>query len=610
VETENKGIEMKHHTVLVVEDNPMNMKLVKDLLHLGKYNVLEACDAKIGIQLSREHRPDLILMDIQLPGMDGLTATRHIRQDSDLKDTPVIALTAHAMLGDDKKAGEAGCDGYISKPIDTRNFLKQVEQFIEIKSNKMKSSTRTGTHHKNRILIIDNDPLNTKLLVAKLPAHKYKTKIISSWTEIMEVIRSNMEVIIKEYPDLILMDVMMAEIDSCELTSRLKNNSGTKHIPIIIITPIDGKDSKAKALEAGADEIINKPVDSIELTSRTSSVIRLKQCEEQLAIHNEAEELMSARLNKERSVQEVMVSHSVLLIGDIKQDVKLIQSYLKGQSYRVSHVNSCNEAISLAQQKKIDLFILDDILSDSNGFEACRLLKSKNKTKNIPAIVITGVQDLENMSEVIELGFDDYLIKPINSQELQARINLLLKKKKSIEYLQSTEAADVHSSIYDAVTGLHSYIYFKNFLELEVKKSLSHNYPVSLTIISVDNIQHSNDMSGLSSGEGLILELAQIIKSNVRETDLAARFSENEFALILPYYDKNTTLSVVERIRQVAASHSVNHEDTSPQGEITLSIGIASCAYDAPTSAELIQNAKNMLDKAQIKGRNRVCAYG
>lgn len=122
---------MAEETILVIEDNALNMKLVRSLLNLGEFNVLEAQDAEKGIHLARKHRPDLILMDIQLPGMDGLSATRNIKGDSELRDIPVVALTSYAMQGDEKKAKEAGCTGYISKPIDTRNFIQSISQFLK-----------------------------------------------------------------------------------------------------------------------------------------------------------------------------------------------------------------------------------------------------------------------------------------------------------------------------------------------------------------------------------------------------------------------------------------------------------------------------------------------
>ena len=122
---------MNEKTILVIEDNDLNMKLIRTLLKLKNYQTIESVDAETGIQLAREHHPDLILMDIQLPGMDGLTATRVIKNDSAMKDIPVVALTGHSMPGDAEKALDAGCVSYIAKPIDTRGLLKSIGQVLD-----------------------------------------------------------------------------------------------------------------------------------------------------------------------------------------------------------------------------------------------------------------------------------------------------------------------------------------------------------------------------------------------------------------------------------------------------------------------------------------------
>ena len=122
---------MEKKTILVIEDNELNMKLVKSLLKMGNYETVEAPDAETGMKLLHEKKPDLILMDIQLPGMDGLTATRIIKNDPDMKDIPVVAFTSFAMEGDEKTAFNAGCVGYITKPLDTQKFLETVEEFLK-----------------------------------------------------------------------------------------------------------------------------------------------------------------------------------------------------------------------------------------------------------------------------------------------------------------------------------------------------------------------------------------------------------------------------------------------------------------------------------------------
>ena len=122
---------MANNKILVIEDNQMNMMLVRDLLQLEGYNVIEAEDAETGIQMARENSPDLILMDIQLPGMDGLQATRIMGKETELKEIPIVALTSFAMKGDESMAKEAGCVGYITKPINIRSFVEMVSGFIK-----------------------------------------------------------------------------------------------------------------------------------------------------------------------------------------------------------------------------------------------------------------------------------------------------------------------------------------------------------------------------------------------------------------------------------------------------------------------------------------------
>ncbi len=122
---------MKSSIVLLIEDNPMNMELATDLLEAAGFQLLNAQTADAGIAMAVIHQPDIILMDIALPGMDGLEATRRLKQDKRTARIPVVALTASAMLGDDNKAISAGCSGYIPKPIDTRRFAATVAEFIK-----------------------------------------------------------------------------------------------------------------------------------------------------------------------------------------------------------------------------------------------------------------------------------------------------------------------------------------------------------------------------------------------------------------------------------------------------------------------------------------------
>lgn len=118
-------------TILIVEDNELNMKLFNDLLQAHGYSTLQASDGREVMGMARDHRPDLILMDIQLPEISGLEITKMLKDDADLKAIPVVAVTAFAMKGDEDKIREGGCEGYIAKPISVATFLQTVSKFLD-----------------------------------------------------------------------------------------------------------------------------------------------------------------------------------------------------------------------------------------------------------------------------------------------------------------------------------------------------------------------------------------------------------------------------------------------------------------------------------------------
>ena len=116
--------------ILIVEDNPANMKLAVFILERNGHQAIQAVDAETGLRAAREQKPDLILMDVQLPGMDGLEATRILKADAATRAIPVLALTAMAMRGDEERVRAAGCDGYVAKPIDYKTFLAQLQRVL------------------------------------------------------------------------------------------------------------------------------------------------------------------------------------------------------------------------------------------------------------------------------------------------------------------------------------------------------------------------------------------------------------------------------------------------------------------------------------------------
>jgi two-component system, cell cycle response regulator len=593
---------MNTATILVVEDNVLNLKLVRSLLSLGGYQVLEAEDAEKGIQMASIHQPDLILMDIQLPGIDGLEATRTIKENQETRKIPVVALTSYAMPGDETKALEAGCSGYITKPINTRTFIDSVRAYLNHSPSPEVRPEKDLFSLKRRILIVDDDPLNVKLLASKLPEDQFEPITAFSGQEAMRKT-------LKNPPDLILLDIMMPEMNGYEVSHWLKTNPTTQDIPIILVTALDGADDKIKGFEAGADEFLNKPVNTIELLARINSLLRLRYYREQLLSRTLSEKGFSGGQTTPDPAEAIHPSGKILLVEDDEKDARMIQEYFAGESYQLETVNTGEAALDRIQKEGIDLVLLDVLLPGLNGFEVCQRIKGLHQTQDLQVVLITCLPDLENKIKGVEQGADDYLIKPINGRELKARIKVLIKKKHYIDQLRNNFERALNSAIYDGLTGLHNQTYFKKFLEMELKRADRQRYPLGLMIIDIDDFKKINDRFGHLSGDLIIKDLAQVIKKNTREVDLSARYGGDEFVVVLPYTDQNETVRIVERIQKAVARYRESEESLLQLESLTLSFGIAFFPYQGATMEELIRNADQSLYRSKQEGKNRYTFY-
>jgi len=593
---------MAGKTVLVVEDNPLNMKLVKNILQLGNYRVLEAANAESGLDHIRKQVPDLVLMDIQLPGMDGFTATRIIKEELGLKELPVIALTAYAMQGDEQKVIAAGCDGYISKPLDTRTFLETIGRYTGILSDENQTGSGNVTTHRNRILIVDDVPANVKLLAAKLPSDIYEIVKAYSGQEAIEKVNT-------VFPDLILLDIMMPVMDGYEVIRQLKHNPLTRNIPIILVTALDSIEDKSRGLETGADEFLTKPVNTPELLARVKSLLRLRQFQEQLTSRKESEKYFAGPVQEKDRLERISWSQRVLLVEDNDWDIRLIQSYLQDEPYTLMVARTGEEAMAIAAREKVDLILLDIILPGMDGFEVCHRLKGAAETRHIQIVVITCLNDFESKLKGVEEGTDDFLVKPINRREIRARVSVLLRKKAFLDNLLLHYEMALNSSINDGLTGLYNHAYFKRFLELEIKKSLRQGYPVTLIMLDVDNFKVYNDTLGHLAGDGILCEFGRLIRKNIREIDLGVRYGGDEFAVVMPFLDKNGSLAVAERIRNAIGEHTFEYESMCAEAKLSISVGIACCPDDANTETDLIYKADVMLYQAKKEGKNRVLVF-
>lgn len=594
---------MNNKLILVIEDNPLNMKLVKQLIQIAHYHVAEAYNAEDGIQLARKKQPDLILLDVQLPGMDGLSASKVIKNDPATKNIPIIALTAHAMRGDELKAKAAGCDAYLSKPIDTKVFFKTLDTYLKNnrKAEDVDVAEETVCQGAPTIMVVDDEPLNVKLLSAKLGASGYRTLKAYSGLEALNIIE-------KTIPDLVLLDIMMPEMDGYAVIKKLKNRRETKNIPIVLITALEGEEEKAKGLAAGADEFLNKPVNTAELETRVLSLLRMKKYQEQLNAREQAEKDLIGKPKHNASIEKHINAPTVLLVEDDKKDAQLISNHLKKMPIHLQIVRTGSEALKKLQYEKIDLLLLDLILPDIDGISICRKVKNNEKTMSVQVVIVTTLDDLKVKIRGIEEGADDFLLKPLNCDEIKARVKALLKKKAFIDKLNNRADVALKAAITDKLTGLHNYAFFRHFIGLEIKRSLRHENKMALLMIDVDNFKQFNDTYGHPEGDRALHILGRLIKESVRDVDLAARYGGEEFVVVLPYSGWQSGKQVADRLLEKINSQRITVEDSSSEPiRLSVSIGLAVFPDNGMTAESIINAADTALYHAKNCGKNRTC---
>ncbi len=216
---------MNSEPILIVEDNPINIKLFRVVLEKAGFQVRTAVDANEALAALAEFNPRLILMDVQLPGMDGLELTRRLKADPRYRRIRIVALTAYAMKGDREKASDAGCEGYITKPIDTRTFADSVRRFMHTDST---PAVETQPERK-LILIADDDPAQRRLLEIHLTQLGFEVTAVKDGAEAIEKMH-------ERRPSLVASDVLMPRLDGFRLAQFVRQEPALASVPVVLMT--------------------------------------------------------------------------------------------------------------------------------------------------------------------------------------------------------------------------------------------------------------------------------------------------------------------------------------------------------------------------------------
>ena len=441
-----------------------------------------------------------------------------------------------------------------------------------------------------RILVVDDLAPNRNLLEVKLAAEYYDVLTAASGEEALEVAA-------KERLDLVLMDAMMPGMDGFEACRRFKADPALYHIPVVMVTALEETKDRIRGLEAGADDFITKPIDDFNLIARVRSLLRLKMTTDQLMSHTgHSVENCRPLLDKIRRR-----AGRVLVIGDEAAQPDKVAALI-GEDHAVIGETDPVQGVRRAKTG-IDLIIVSLVADSFDGLRVCASLRFNAETRDTPILAIGDPDDQPRFVRAYDLGVNDTIMRPIEEQELRARVNTLLRRKFYADSLRDNFNEDLEMVISDPLTGLGNRRYFDRQVEPLFDQLERFGKTFSIMVFDIDHFKRVNDILGHDMGDQILKEIAARLLTNMRAVDVVSRYGGEEFMIAMPDTTEAEAHRAAERVRAFIAGTPVFVDGQALS--VTLSAGIAEVEVGEQLR-DVFRRADAALYASKREGRNRV----
>jgi two-component system cell cycle response regulator len=451
-----------------------------------------------------------------------------------------------------------------------------------------------------RILVVDDIPANVKLLEVRLLAEYFEVLTATNGPDAIEICENGKI-------DVILLDVMMPHMDGFEVCRRLKADPATAHIPVVMVTALDQVSDRIRGLEAGADDFLTKPVNDLQLMTRVKSLVRLKMLTDELRLRASTtrnigiEELLSRRAPEETAVPKI------LLIDERKSSSERIARMLRNTA-ELDVMSDPQAGFFQAAEAPYECVLVSTGLTNFDPLRLCSQLRSLDRTRFLPIILLADEGEEQRIIRGLELGINDFLTRPIDEQELTARLRTQVRRKRYNDHLRASVTQTIEMAVTDGLTGLHNRRYLDSHLNTLFDRAVSRRRPLSLMITDLDRFKAINDTHGHDGGDDVLREFARRLRKNVRGIDLACRFGGEEFVVVMPDTDPAIAEKVAERIRAEIEQTPFQIGKDGKSISVTVSVGVSSVLRGPDTVEDLMKRADVALYEAKTGGRNRVVA--
>ena len=451
-----------------------------------------------------------------------------------------------------------------------------------------------------RVLVVDDVPANVKLLEARLSAEYFDVMTAVSGQEALAICE-------RADCDVVLLDVMMPDMDGFEVCRRIKSGIATHHIPVVIVTALDQPSDRVKGLESGADDFLTKPVSDVALIARVRSLSRLKLMTDELRMRAVTSREIGLESPERNALAEAGRNGRVLMVDDRPALSERMQATLSSE-HVVDMEGDPTEALFHAAEGNYELVVVSLDLANFDGLRLCSQLRSLERTRNVPILAIAESDSNGRLVRALEIGVNDYLVRPFDKHEVLARVRTQIRKKRYTERLRDSVQLSIEAAVTDPLTGLYNRRYMETHVGTLVDQAAARNKPLSVLVLDIDYFKSINDTYGHDAGDDVLQDFAIRIRKSIRGIDLACRYGGEEFVVVMPETDMAVATMVAERLRRRIASEPFPIQKGTRTIDVTISIGIAALAPDDDAAA-VIKRADQALYRAKRDGRNRVVPY-
>ncbi len=448
-----------------------------------------------------------------------------------------------------------------------------------------------------RVLVVDDILPNVKLLEAKLSSEYYDVLTATSGEEALRRIE-------QDSPDIILLDVMMPGMDGFEVCRRVKNNPAYAHIPVVMVTALTDTEDKVRGLEAGADDFLSKPVNDTALMARVRSLARLKMTVDEWRARETTASHLGVADNEATVMKEPVENAKILMVEDQMFEADKIAQTLHRDNDSVIPVESGMKAMEYASQHEFDLMIISLNLKKEDGLRLCSHLRSNERTRSVPILMIATEDDMDKIAHGLEIGAHDYIMRPVDRNELLARARTQIRRKRFQARLRANYEVSLSMALTDSLTGIYNRRYLEVHLEKLLQKNQENRKNLCVLMFDIDHFKSVNDTYGHGVGDEVLKTFAFRLQDGLRSFDLVARLGGEEFVAILPDVTPEMAKMVAERLRRSIADKPIRCK--APQGElgIATSIGGAIIEPGGHSVSDVLKRADEMLYAAKKDGRN------